>query len=65
MYASRIRELCPKHDPRHIEAWLRLQFGTLDHLTPHQFAAEAWIAAECVDEGGVEHSENLAKSYGL
>jgi hypothetical protein len=65
MYQKLIREIDTKHDPRHIEAFMRVEFGTLDHLPADRFRDEVRIAAQCVDEGGVEMAEQIAKSYGL
>jgi hypothetical protein len=39
-YADRIAELAPDADPAHVEAWMRLEYGTLDALSPARFAAE-------------------------
>lgn len=63
-YAERIKSLSA-NDPRHVESWMRLKFGTLDHLTPAEFESEVCIANACIAEAGVEESENLAVSYGL
>lgn len=65
MYAAIFASLQPNHDPRHIEAFLRLQYGTLDHLDRDTFREEAKIASECADVGGLEAAEDLAISYGL
>lgn len=65
MYRDRIKNLAPGHDPRHIEAFMRVEFGTLDHLGPDRFRAEVAIAVACIEEGGIEMAERLAKSYGL
>ena len=54
-----------KYNPRHIEGYIRLQYSTLDHLSLQDFESETKIAIECIDMAGVEHSEWLAKSYGL
>jgi len=64
-YQQQIHELVPDVDPRHIEAYMRLQYGTLDHLSPATFEAEALIGAECVTVGGADEAEQLAASYGL
>ena len=71
MYQQMIREILAKqghvgkYDPRHIEAFMRLEHGTLDALSPAKFRAEVAICAECVDEGGTLGAEDLAKSFGL
>lgn len=52
-------------DARHVEAWMRVENGTLDALSSTDFDREVETAARCIDEGGVEMSEKLAVSYGL
>lgn len=52
-------------DPRHVEAYIRLEHATLDSLTAAQFAQEIVIGAECVRSSGTENAEALAKSMGL
>ncbi len=64
-YADRIFALAPDHDPRHVEGYMRAEFGTLDHLGPERFAAEVRISAMCVDAAGLEQAERIAESYGI
>lgn len=64
-YAARIKELSPDYDPRHIEAFMRTQFGTLDHLDRETFTREVRIAEMCVDVGGLDFAERAAKSHGF
>lgn len=64
-YTAIIESMVPGYDPRHIEAYMRIQYSTLDHLDRATFRREAKIAAACIDEGGVEMAEATAKSYGL
>lgn len=54
-----------KYDPRHIEAYMRLEHSTLDGLSARQFADEVEVSRQCVDAGGSADAENLALSYGL
>lgn len=54
-----------RYDPRHIEAYMRLEHSTLDGLSPKQFASEIEIGMACVDADGLDNAERLAKSYGL
>ena len=54
-----------KYDARHIEAFMRLEYGCLDGLSKSKFAAEVKICRECIDAGGIVSAEDLAKSYGL
>jgi len=63
-YAEQIQALT-SNDPRHVEAWMRLEHGTLDHLTASRFESEVCIANACIAEAGVEQSEALAVSHGL
>ena len=64
-YQAIIAELAPGYDPRHIEACMRLQHGTLDHLTREDFAREAQIGVEFIRQAGRDEAEALAVSYGL
>ena len=52
-------------DTRHIEGWMRLEHGTLDHLDRNAFDHEVNASIQCVATAGSETSEKLAKSYGL
>ncbi len=70
-YQNLIREeaarlgMLGRADPRHVEAWMRVEHDTLDALSPREFAAEVAIAIECAIEAGSETSERLARSLGL
>jgi hypothetical protein len=71
MYESLIRECLAragrlgKYDPRHVEAWMRLEHPTLNGLAPEAFASEVLWATRCIDRDGVTRSELLAGSLGL
>ena len=52
-------------DPRHVEGYMRVAHGTLDALTLVGFREEVKLAVECVDEGGIDQADDLARSYGL
>ena len=52
-------------DPRHIEAYMRLEHGTLDGLSRWQFRDEVVVGLECIRQGGVEAAERCALSFGL
>lgn len=54
-----------KYDPRHVEAYMRLEHGTLDGLSARQFNAEVEVSRQCIDAGGSADAESLALSYGL
>ena len=68
-YADTFRKLQPTHDPRHIEAFIRLEYSTLNHLDLRTIKREANIAAECIAycaaNGQADHPEWLAVSFGL
>lgn len=67
-YAALIRDTSPAaaaFDARHIEAWMRSQYGTLDALSPAEFGHAVRHGIACVETGGITLSENLAQSYGL
>lgn len=64
-YQRRIAGITDKYPPRLIEAWMRLERGTLDGLAPSQFRAEVEISVECIDAAGIPASETLAQSFGL
>ncbi|HOX27267.1 MAG TPA: hypothetical protein PLU44_16085 [Candidatus Krumholzibacteria bacterium] len=52
-------------DPRHVEAWMRLEHSTLDGLSRSRFTAEVKTALDCVAAAGTTESEQLARSFGL
>ena len=64
-YTDRIQALAPVYDHRHVEAYMRCENGTLDALSPAKFSREVMIACQCIDEGGTQAAEGLAKSYGF
>jgi hypothetical protein len=63
-YAELIQRTEPTLDPRHVEAYMRLQYGTLDHLDRATFEREVRVAADCV-RFDAQGAEDLARSYGL
>lgn len=64
-YTEMFRKMAPNHDPRHIEAYIRLQYSTLDHLSKECMRREVAIAKDCVEVGGVSAAEACALSFGL
>lgn len=66
MYRKLIIELskCTTEEARLVEGYMRLEFGTLDHLTRAQFkkAAKEGYKMVCLDP---DEAELLAQSYGL
>ena len=71
MYQQAIRERLAssgyvgQYDPRHVEAWMRIEHGTLDHLSLSAFNSEITLCRSLIDEAGFDDSESLALSYGL
>ena len=51
-------------DPRHVEAYLRLQWGTLDHLSRNDFEDAIPEIVETI-RANPRQAEQLADSYGL
>lgn len=64
-YTARIKAMAPQYDPRHIEAFMRVEHPTLDGLPLDQFKREVRIASLCINEAGVAQSERIAASFGL
>jgi len=64
-YADTFKKLQPLHDPRHIEAFVRLEYATLGGCSIQVLRREARIAAACIVEGGIEGAERCAQSFGL
>ena len=51
-------------DPRHVDAWIRIEHPTLDGLSRAQFIEEMHAALACAIDAGPEASETLAASFG-
>jgi hypothetical protein len=51
-------------DARHVEGWMRAQFGTLNHLGWPDIRRETKIALDCIREDAAL-SERNAQSFGL
>lgn len=51
-------------DARHVEAYMRLEHGTLDAIGPRQWREEVIIAVALIREDP-DGAESLARSYGL
>ena len=64
-FADMFTKAAPSFDPRHVEAWMRLEVGTFGNLSKEKFASEVAMAKQCITEGGIEASEDLALSFGL
>jgi hypothetical protein len=70
MYRNMIREDIARMgaigvDPRHVEAYMRLEHSTLDGLSRQQWQSEVALAVECVKADGPDNAEACARSYGL
>lgn len=64
-YRTLIEHHAPNYDPRHVEAYMRLEHGTLDAMSLSQFEREVKVACRLIRIEGVENAELLAKSYGM
>ena len=64
-YADIFRKAQPAFPPHQIEAFVRLEHGTLDHMDVAALEVEAAIAAQCIRQAGPERAEALAASFGL
>ncbi len=64
-YQNLIAEIAPDGpNPAGVEASMRLQYGTLDHLSRETFEKEIQMAADCeADEPGF--LQETAKGFGL
>lgn len=54
-----------EYNPRHIEAFLRGRFGTLDALSVTNFRRAVKVAVQCIDAAGPETAEEISQSHGL
>ena len=55
----------PIFTPRHIEAYMRCEHGTLDALSLPAFEDAIVDACECIAVGGVPAAEQLAVAMGI
>jgi hypothetical protein len=67
MYRDLIRQTLARlgalgADPRHVEAWMRLEHSRLDHLSAAAFAREVALAVECIRASTSEENDSLAAS---
>lgn len=71
MYEQMIREAMAglgrvgAHDPKVIEAWMRVEHSTLDGLSRARFNREVGIALECADNSTTERNLAVARSFGF
>lgn len=64
-YERLIRGIAPDLNPRHVEAFLRVNNPTLDHLNLDDFRAEIKVARTAIAEVGDAAAEQLALSMGV
>jgi hypothetical protein len=64
-YQRFIAEHIRETDPRHVEAWMRIEHPTLDGLSRREFIDAMHAALAAVIDAGPEESERLAASFGL
>ncbi len=69
MYRDMIREQLARSgfvgtNPDWVEAWMRLEHGTLDGLSQSQFKSEVGIAVQCIRAATTAENESLAQSFG-
>lgn len=63
-YQQTIHEIDPTINPAGVEASMRLQYGTLDHLPRETFVEEVALAHLCeAEEPG--YLRSVAESYGM
>lgn len=55
----------PNVNPRWVEAFMRLEYPSLNGVSSERFDKEVKIAIECIDAVGPVKSERCAKSFGL
>lgn len=63
-YAKIIHEIDPDVDPRHVEASMRLQYGTLSHLPRETFVEEIAVLKAC-ERADPGYGERVAQSLGM
>jgi hypothetical protein len=65
MYQVLINQIDPTVNARYVEAYMRLQYGTLDNLSREQFVREVALCKQCIAATHPDQNEALAKSFGL
>lgn len=64
MYAKIINAIDPAVNARHVEAHMRVQYSTLDHLPRETFREEIALFKACEREQP-GYGEQVAKSFGM
>jgi hypothetical protein len=71
MYEQMIREAMARlgrigeQHPAIVEAWMRVEHGTLDGLSKEQFQREVAISLDCAAQATTKENESIARSYGF
>jgi len=70
VYAPLIRETLARQgrigtNPYHVEAWMRLVYGTLDALGGAEWQRAVREAVQCLDAVTTQENGALADTYGL
>ena len=65
MIAEALDGIAENTPPRQIEAYMRDEYGTLDHLSKDQFRVAAYNAVIAIRRDGPLVAEQLTRSYGL
>ena len=63
-YQKLLHELAPDLNPAGVEASMRLQYGSLNHLPREVFAEEAKLAADC-ERQSPGFLQSAAESFGM
>ena len=64
-YAERIKELAPQYDPSDVEAWIRVEYPTLDWMDAKRLAKEVKEAVANIRLATPDMTARLRKSFGL
>ncbi|HEX4345216.1 MAG TPA: hypothetical protein VHZ31_06600 [Solirubrobacteraceae bacterium] len=64
-FSRLLGRLAPEEDPAHVEAWLRVAHGELEHIDALHFVREVKLAVESIRARDAAESDELARSFGL
>ena len=62
-YQNAIKQIDPSVDAAAVEAWMRLQYGTLNHLPHEVFVAEVKLYRQA--RMTFDQAQRLKRSFGL
>jgi predicted methyltransferase len=54
-----------QYNPADVEAWMRVEHGTLDGLSRARFRAEVQVAIACINAASPADTASLRASFGL